>query len=427
MSGNNKTIAKSIVNYREKEGRFNNRTELLSVDKLGAKAYEQCAGFLRITGGDEPLDRTGVHPESYEATNKLLKKLNYSKKDLSVGNFAGISTMITDYDATAKELKIGVETLKDIVNELEKPGRDPREDAPKPILRSDVLSMEDLTEGMQLKGTVRNCTDFGVFVDIGVHQDGLVHISQIADRYIKHPLEAVSIGDIVDVKVLSVDLEKKRIALTMRLDAGVYKDYREMHMQNNTFSNDTTSLGLTTKKVSSGATSNKANAVGKSEEEPFTFNIDSAKKLKVKIGGADASDDSVNEESKTKKATKTSKAKSTKKETVKKEVKDKGAKKESTAKTTKAKSTKKESSTKAKSTKKETAAKETKAKSAKKGTTTKTTKTKKETEGKIAKAKDAKKETTAKSTKAKSAKKETASKTTKEKKVIVGVSFVSPS
>ncbi len=218
VSGINKTIAKMIVDYREKKGRFNNRAELLNVSKLGAKAYEQCAGFLRITGGYEPLDRTGVHPESYEATNKLLKNLKFSKKDLVNGNFEGISTMISDYDKTAKTLKIGVETLKDIVAELEKPGRDPRSDAPKPILRSDVLSMEDLKEGMVLKGTVRNSTDFGIFVDIGVHQDGLVHISQIADRYIKHPLDVVSIGDIVDVKVLSVDLDKKRISLTMRLE-----------------------------------------------------------------------------------------------------------------------------------------------------------------------------------------------------------------
>lgn len=220
VSGINKNIAKNIVSYREKKGRFNNRQELLSVDKLGAKAYEQSAGFLRITGGDEPLDRTGVHPESYEATNKLLKDLKFSKKDLVSGNFDGLSSMINDYDAVAKKLKIGAETLKDIVLELEKPGRDPREDAPKPILRSDVLSMEDLKEGMILKGTVRNCIDFGVFVDIGVHQDGLVHISQIADRYIKHPLEAVSIGDVVDVKVLSVDLKKKRISLTMKIDSG---------------------------------------------------------------------------------------------------------------------------------------------------------------------------------------------------------------
>ena len=381
VSGINKTIAKSIVNYREKEGRFNNRTELLNVDKLGSKAYEQCAGFLRITGGDEPLDRTGVHPESYEATNKLLKKLNYTKKDLANGNFAGISNMILDYDATAKELKIGVETLKDIVNELEKPGRDPREDAPKPILRSDVLSMEDLTEGMQLKGTVRNCTDFGVFVDIGVHQDGLVHISQIADRYIKHPLEAVSVGDVVDVKVLSVDLEKKRIALTMRLDAGVYKDYREMHMQNNSFTSSTQNTSSNVNKSSVSSVKSTTSKDEKSADETFTFDIDSAKKLKVKIGGADVCDDNVNETSKTKKVAKTSKAKTTKKET-----KVKSTKKESTSKTNKTKTIKKE-----------TVVKKAKAKSAKKVTTTKAAK--------------AKKETTAKATKAK---KETATKTTKK-------------
>lgn len=218
VSGINKNIAKKIVDYREKKGRFNNRQELMNVDKLGAKAFEQCAGFLRINGGDEPLDRTGVHPEAYEATNNLLKDLKFSKKDLATGNFSDISEKITDYEKVAKKLKIGVETLKDIISELEKPGRDPREEAPKPVLRSDVLSMEDLREGMILKGTVRNCIDFGVFVDIGVHQDGLVHISQIADRYIKHPLDAVSIGDVVDVKVLSVDLEKKRISLTMKIE-----------------------------------------------------------------------------------------------------------------------------------------------------------------------------------------------------------------
>ena len=254
--------------------------------------------------------------------------------------------MITDYDATAKELKIGVETLKDIVNELEKPGRDPRDDAPKPILRSDVLSMEDLTEGMQLKGTVRNCTDFGVFVDIGVHQDGLVHISQIADRYIKHPLEAVSIGDVVDVKVLSVDLDKKRISLTMRLDAGVYKDYREMHMQNNTINS---SIISTNTNKTKNVVKPLINNVAKSDDESFTFNIDSAKKLKVKIGASDSTE-SVNEENKTKKTTKSSKAKSTKKETVKKET---------TKKETKAKSTKKDTTTKStkKTTTKKTATK----------------------------------------------------------------------
>ena len=216
VSGINKTLAKSIVEYREKNGRFNDREELLNVSKLGNKAYEQCAGFLRIKDGDNPLDNTGVHPESYEATNNLLKKLKFTKKDLKEGNFKDISNMVGDYDKLSKELKVGVETLKDIVKELEKPGRDPREDAIKPILRSDVLSMEDLKEGMILKGTVRNCIDFGVFVDIGVHQDGLVHISELSDKYVKHPLEVVKVGDIVDVRVISVDLEKNRIALSMK-------------------------------------------------------------------------------------------------------------------------------------------------------------------------------------------------------------------
>ena len=216
VSGINKTLAKSIVEYREKNGRFNDREELLNVSKLGNKAYEQCAGFLRIKDGDNPLDNTGVHPESYEATNNLLKKLKFTKKDLKEGNFKDISNMVGDYDKLSKELKVGVETLKDIVKELEKPGRDPREDAIKPILRSDVLSMEDLKEGMTLKGTVRNCIDFGVFVDIGVHQDGLVHISELSDKYVKHPLEVVKVGDIVDVRVISVDLEKNRIALSMK-------------------------------------------------------------------------------------------------------------------------------------------------------------------------------------------------------------------
>lgn len=216
ISGINKTLAKSIVLYREENGRFNNREELKKVPKLGDKAYEQCAGFMRITDGDNPLDLTSVHPESYKATEKLLKKLKFKKSDINVSGLKGVKLMISDFDATAKELKIGVETLKDIVNELEKPGRDPREDMPKPILRNDVLSMEDLGIGMELKGTVRNIVDFGLFVDIGVHQDGLVHISEISDKYIKHPLEVVSVGDIVTVKVINIDMDKKRISLTMR-------------------------------------------------------------------------------------------------------------------------------------------------------------------------------------------------------------------
>ena len=216
ISGISKTIAKNIVDYRETNGKFTDRKELLKVAKLGPKAFEQCAGFMRITGGKNPLDKTSVHPESYEAAQKLIEKLGYTVDNLKEGNLTGISLLVKDYEKLAKELGVGEFTLKDIVKELEKPARDPRDEMPKPILRTDVLDMEDLTEGMILKGTVRNVIDFGVFVDIGVHQDGLVHISQITDKYIKHPLEVVSVGDIVDVKVMSVDLKKKRIQLTMR-------------------------------------------------------------------------------------------------------------------------------------------------------------------------------------------------------------------
>lgn len=283
ISGINKTIAKNIVDYRETNGRFTNRKQLLKVAKLGPKAYEQCAGFMRILDGDNPLDATSVHPESYEAALKLLEKLNLSMEDLKeiqkkaaaskgkakaekpnkykknnkqnivirntntamgkalAAAMGGVTleadktkndTLVTneqsmtagalekrvkDKKKMAEELGIGEITLTDILKELEKPARDPREDMPAPILRSDVLDMKDLKPGMILKGTVRNVIDFGVFVDIGVHQDGLVHISQITDKFIKHPLEAVSVGDIVDVKVLDVDLTKKRISLTMRL------------------------------------------------------------------------------------------------------------------------------------------------------------------------------------------------------------------
>ena len=218
VSGISKTVAKNIVCYREEAGSFQTRRELLKVAKLGPKAYEQCAGFLRIHNGTEPLDTTGVHPESYAAARKLLEKLGYTTADISRGRAEGISRRISDYPTLAGELGIGELTLRDIVKELEKPGRDPREDMPKPILRSDVLEMKDLKPGMILKGTVRNVIDFGAFVDIGVHQDGLVHISRMTDRYIRHPLEVVSVGDIVDVKVLSVDTKKGRIALTMRLE-----------------------------------------------------------------------------------------------------------------------------------------------------------------------------------------------------------------
>lgn len=216
ISGISKAIAKNIVIYREENGKFTSRSQLLKVAKLGPKAYEQCAGFMRITDGKNPLDATGVHPESYAATKELLTKLGYTLSDVSSRSVAGISKKISDYKTLASELGIGELTLRDIVKELEKPARDPREDMPKPILRNDVLEMKDLTPGMVLKGTVRNVIDFGAFVDIGVHQDGLVHISQICDRYIKHPLEAVSVGDIVEVKVLSVDLKKQRIQLSMK-------------------------------------------------------------------------------------------------------------------------------------------------------------------------------------------------------------------
>lgn len=217
ISGISKAIAKNIVTYREENGAFTARSQLLKVAKLGPKAYEQSAGFMRISDGKNPLDATGVHPESYAATKALLEKMGYTLEDVKNRNVVGISKKIRDYKKLAEELEIGELTLRDIVKELEKPARDPRDDMPKPILRSDVLEMKDLTPGMVLKGTVRNVIDFGAFVDIGVHQDGLVHISQMCDRYIKHPLEVVSVGDIVEVKVLSVDLKKQRIQLTMKM------------------------------------------------------------------------------------------------------------------------------------------------------------------------------------------------------------------
>lgn len=217
ISGISSAIAKNIVTYREEHGKFQSRKELLKVAKLGPKAFEQCAGFLKITDGKNPLDATSVHPESYEAAEKLLKQQGFSTEEIRRGGLQGLSKTIRNEKKLAEELGIGEITLQDIVKELEKPGRDPREEMPKPILRTDVLEMKDLTEGMVLKGTVRNVIDFGVFVDIGVHQDGLVHISQITDKkFIKHPLEAVSVGDIVDVKVMSVDVQKKRIQLTMK-------------------------------------------------------------------------------------------------------------------------------------------------------------------------------------------------------------------
>ena len=216
VSGISSAVSKNILKYREENGKFKTRKELLKVPKLGPKAFEQCAGFLRIPESDMVLDNTGVHPESYKAAEELLNILGYSLEDVKNKNIHGIGDKVSNKKEMADKLGIGVPTLDDIIKELEKPGRDPREDMPAPVLRSDVLEMDDLKEGMILKGTVRNVIDFGVFVDIGVHQDGLVHISEISDGYVKHPLDAVSVGDIVDVKVLGVDLKKKRVSLTMR-------------------------------------------------------------------------------------------------------------------------------------------------------------------------------------------------------------------
>ena len=219
ISGISKAVAKNIIEYRETNGRFTNRKQLLKVAKLGPKAFEQCAGFMRITGGDNPLDATSVHPESYDAAKKLLEVMGYDIESISSGELIGLKSKIEDMSRLADELGIGTITLEDIVKELEKPGRDPRDEMPKPILRKDVLDMKDLTPGMILKGTVRNVIDFGAFVDIGVHQDGLVHISQMsAERRVEHPLDVVSVGDIVDVRVIDVDANKGRISLSMILD-----------------------------------------------------------------------------------------------------------------------------------------------------------------------------------------------------------------
>jgi len=222
ISGISKTLAKNIVEYREANGRFTNRKQLLKVAKLGPKAFEQCAGFMRITGGDNPLDATSVHPESYEACEKLLGKLNLDKAALAngagLGKTVSVLTSKMNKKKLAEEIGVGELTLTDMIQELVKPARDPREEMPAPILRSDVLDMKDLKPGMILKGTVRNVIDFGAFVDIGVHQDGLVHISQMSEKYIKHPLDAVKLGDVVEVQVMSVDIPKKRIALTMKIN-----------------------------------------------------------------------------------------------------------------------------------------------------------------------------------------------------------------
>ena len=218
VSGISKSIAKNIVSYREENGRFSSRKELLKVKKLGPKAYEQCAGFMKVSDSENPLDNTTVHPESYEATEKLLKTLGYSIHDVGSIRESDLDLSDAQYEELSNQLEIGEITLRDIVKELKKPGRDPREEMPQPILRKDVLTMEDLEEGMVISGTVRNVVDFGAFVDIGVHQDGLVHISQLVDnKFVKHPLDIVSVGDIVDVKVLDVDVARHRIQLSMIL------------------------------------------------------------------------------------------------------------------------------------------------------------------------------------------------------------------
>lgn len=216
ISGINKTLAKNIVDYREANGRFKTRKELLKVAKLGPKAFEQCAGFMRISGGSNPLDATSVHPESYDIATALLSHIGYTTDDIASGRLKDLSKAAGNIKKLAEELGTGTITLNDIIKELEKPARDPRDEMPKPILRGDVLEMKDLTEGMILKGTVRNVIDFGAFVDIGVHQDGLVHISEMSDKFIKHPLDVVSVGDIVQVKVIGIDLAKKRIQLSMK-------------------------------------------------------------------------------------------------------------------------------------------------------------------------------------------------------------------
>ena len=216
IAGLNTTVCNNIVAYREENGKFESRAELKKVPKLGPKAFEQCAGFLRVADSKEALDNTAVHPESYKAAKALLKLLGYTSKDIENGGIKGIKEKVTDSKAVAEELGIGVPTLMDILDELTQPGRDPRESLPAPQLRTDVMGMEDLREGMELTGTVRNVIDFGAFVDIGVHQDGLVHLSQISDKFIKHPSQVLKVGDIVKVKVLSVDVQKKRISLTMK-------------------------------------------------------------------------------------------------------------------------------------------------------------------------------------------------------------------
>ena len=241
ISGISKAVAKNIVDYRENNGRFTNRKQLLKVAKLGPKAFEQCAGFMRISGGDNPLDSTSVHPESYAAAAKLLELMGYDINSITSGELIGLRSKVEDVKKLSDELGIGQMTLEDIIKELEKPGRDPRDEMPKPILRKDVLNMEDLKPGMILKGTVRNVIDFGVFVDIGVHQDGLVHISQMsAFKRVQHPLDVVSVGDIIDVRVMDVDVAKARISLSMILDENTAKrkDERKNNKNNKSGNNN---------------------------------------------------------------------------------------------------------------------------------------------------------------------------------------------
>ena len=218
VSGLNSTVCKNIVAYREENGAFSSRAELKKVPKLGPKAFEQCAGFLRVPESRNPLDNTGVHPESYATAKELLRLVGYSDKEIKSAKFGDLSSKVISFGTKelAEKLGVGLPTLLDIVKELSKPGRDPRDEMPQPMLRSDVLDIKDLKEGMELTGTVRNVIDFGAFVDIGVHQDGLVHISQICDKYLTHPSEVLKVGDIVKVKILSVDIKKNRISLTMR-------------------------------------------------------------------------------------------------------------------------------------------------------------------------------------------------------------------
>lgn len=216
VAGIKKTVSQNIIAYREEVGAFKSRSEIKKVKGLGPKVFEQCAGFLRITNGKNFLDATGVHPESYAVAEELLKVVGYGKDELKARNFKNLHEKVGNIEILAEQLGTGVPTLQDIIKELEKPGRDPREDMPKPILHSEILEIKDLKEGMKLKGTVRNIVDFGAFIDIGVHQDGLVHISQMSNKFIKHPLEVVKVGDIVEVSILSVDTIKNKIALSMK-------------------------------------------------------------------------------------------------------------------------------------------------------------------------------------------------------------------